>query len=250
MSLLSFPGSGIHTISTVVGISCVLTVLAITYDRFLGICNPMNTYPTWRQISMKRIITTIWVSACATGFPEMFCFQNPIADIKPTSLNLRFTLFYQTSPRVFHFLISCLFFITLLICLHYIARMIATLSKKRKRTCGHSTRSHWKTIALLVTVAITFCACLLPHYTLRLLTAVDPGIFIRHIGFDQFAQMLEILQILVFVHSALHPIIYNFTSTKFNVAFKKVLRMRTSMGWWWSEGYSYWFKHYIMWYLK
>ena len=178
---------------------------------------------------MTRIVTTIWVSACATGFPEIFCFQNPIADIKPKSLTLRFTLFYQTFPRVFHFLLSCLVFITLLICLHYIARMIATLSKKHKRTFDHSTRSHRKTIALLVTVAITFCVCLVPHYALRLLTAVDPDIFIRHIGFNQYAQMLEILQILVFIHSAVHPIIYNFTSTKFNVAFRKVLHMKTSM---------------------
>ena len=229
MSIFVFAGSVLHAIKTNLSISCLLTVLAITYDRFLGICFPMNTYTTWRQISMKRIVTAIWLVAAITAFPENFCFHTVTYDTIDSSVTLCLTSSNHLVPRVFHGVVSCLFLLVFVIFLHYINRMTLALSRNNRRNRDKTIVGNRKTITLLIVVAITLSVCLLPHHVLSILTAFDPDIFIRHIGYDHFSKVFEFLQILVFLNSALNPIIYNFTSSKFNVAFKELICMESSM---------------------
>ena len=197
--------------------SCLLNVLAIKYDRFLGICFPMNTYTKWRATSMKTILMTIWILACALGMPEVLNFQLFGVDNTRITSSICFTSFNKTFQRVYQCILSCLFLLALLVSLYCLVRMTVVLSQQNVRR--KELRGHKKTITLLFTVITTFGICLLPYHVLQILISADPDTFIYKFGLTRFSIVFEVLQMLTFLNCALNPVIYNFTSSKFNVAF-------------------------------
>ena len=196
----------------------MLTVLAIAYDRYLGICFPMNTYTKWRATSMKRILGAIWFSACAVGVPEMFSFkEDKIIGASNTPLYICYTPLYQNTQRFYHSVCSFLFMLAFFVSVVWVTKMTSSLKQCRNRQAGIR-RNRRKTIALLIIVVLAFLICLLPHRTLILLVSISPDIFIGVVGDSCFSKIFEMLHILSLLHNCLNPLMYSFVSKKFNTA--------------------------------
>ena len=215
-------------LKTIFSISCLLNFLAIKYDRYLGICFPMNTYTKWRATSMKTILAIMWLTAFVVGLPEAFNFRAINIHDTLAASTFCFTSAYHEFQRSYQGGTSGLFILVFVVSLYCIARMILALSQSSARQ--EEKRGHKKTITLLIMVTATFGLCLLPHHILQILISADPNTYIRKFGLTRFSCVFEILQMLTFLNSALNPVIYNFTSSKFNVAFKEVLCMKITSG--------------------
>ena len=210
--------------------SCMLTVLAIAYDRYLGICFPMNTYTKWRATSMKRILGAIWFSACAVAIPEMFSFkEDQIIGVSNTSLYICYTPLYQNTQRVYHSLCSFLFILAFFVSVVWVTKMTSALKKSRNKQAGLRGNRR-KTMTLLITVVVVFLICLLPHRILIMLVSISPDIFIGIVGDSSFSKIFEMLHILSLLHNCLNPLMYSFASKKFNKAFWTLISINKSHG--------------------
>ena len=210
--------------------SCMLTVLAIAYDRYLGICFPMNTYTKWRAMSMKRILSAIWFSACAIGIPEMFSFkEDMIIGASTTALYICYTPRYQNIQRLYHSICSFLFMFAFMVSVFWLTKMTSALKKSRNGQ-AEIKGNRRKTIALLITVVVVFLICLLPHRTLVLLVSISPDTFISIVGDSCFSKIFEMMHILSLLHSALNPLMYSFVSKKFSKAFMTLLSVDKTPG--------------------
>ena len=195
--------------------ACLFTVLAITYNRFLGICFPMNIYSKWRATSVRRINTAIWIVAVLVGFPEGFSFnQADIIDSSQELMTVCFSPMHQTFQRSYYSICSCLFLVAFLVSVYCMMRMTIALCKSRSRA-----RRHRKSISLLVAVVVVFLLCLLPYRMMTLLISLAPTTFVKRLQDKCCVNLLELFGILSLLYNALNPMIYNFLSRRFNNAF-------------------------------
>ena len=225
-------GKFLHILKTLLSISCMLTVLAIAYDRYLGICFPMNTYTKWRAMSMKRILGAIWFSACAVGVPELFSFKEDkvkVIGASTTALYICYTPRYQNIQRFYHSICSFLFVLAFIVSVFWLTKMTSALKTSRNGQ-AEIKGNRRKTIALLITVVVVFLICLLPYRTLVLLVSISPDTFISIVGDSCFSKIFEMMHILSLLHSALNPLMYSFVSTKFSKAFRTLLSVNKTPG--------------------
>ncbi|XP_047496015.1 uncharacterized protein LOC125043777 [Penaeus chinensis] len=79
-------------------------------------------------------------------------------------------------------------------------------------------------VVTLATVTIFFFCSLFPFRVLTLWIVWTPNETIKDVGALRFYSMLYAARVLLFANSAVNPILYNLTSTKFREAFLKLLR--------------------------
>ena len=219
-------GKILHALKSIFSTACLFSVLAITYDRFLGVCYPMNTYTKWRATSINRINITIWINSCAIGFPEIISFNEAVF-IGSTSgpRTVCYTVLHQPFQRWYNSICSALFLFVFFISLYFMVRMTTSLLQSQKKM-----RSHRKTIILLVTVVFVFLLCLLPHRILTLLICIAPNMFVLRLAHTCCTNLFELLSILSLLHSALNPVMYNFWSRTFVIAFRDLLSIGKQRG--------------------
>ncbi|XP_048001798.1 thyrotropin-releasing hormone receptor-like isoform X1 [Leguminivora glycinivorella] len=106
--------------------------------------------------------------------------------------------------------------------------IIAQNSKNNNNT-NNVLRYRKQVILMLGTVVLSFFLCLLPFKALTLWIIVFPPETIMSLGIDGYYILLYFCRIMLYLNSAINPILYNLMSSKFREGFVKLLRINKLM---------------------
>nr|XP_054765519.1 growth hormone secretagogue receptor type 1-like [Lytechinus pictus] len=84
-------------------------------------------------------------------------------------------------------------------------------------------RSHQRVILMLANVVVVFFVCWMPYRVLNLWGIYSTPEEHNRLTSQQILAIVTVCRILVYMNSAINPILYNIISTKFRAAFKSVL---------------------------
>ncbi|CAH2059652.1 unnamed protein product, partial [Iphiclides podalirius] len=140
---------------------------------------------------------------------------------------------------LFFILIIAVFFIVplgvLLILYSVIAKnlmenpVIIAQHNKNSNNGGNVLRYRKQVILMLGTVVLSFFVCLLPFKALTLWIIVFPPETIMSLGIDGYYILLYFCRVMLYLNSAINPILYNLMSSKFRDGFVKLLKINKLM---------------------
>lgn len=132
------------------------------------------------------------------------------------------------ASMIFFLLLVLLFYlaplIILLILYTFIIRQLMPDSNNISDSYHVKTKKH--VIIMLLTVVISFFICLSPYRILIFYIVISPAEKIATINRDTFFVLLNVSRIMIYLHSAIDPILYNLMSSKFRKQFFKLCKMK------------------------
>lgn len=107
--------------------------------------------------------------------------------------------------------------------------VIIAQNTKNTNNTGNVVRYRKQVILMLGTVVLSFFLCLLPFKALTLWIIVFPPETIMSLGIDGYYILLYFCRVMLYLNSAINPILYNLMSSKFREGFVKLLRINKLM---------------------
>lgn len=83
----------------------------------------------------------------------------------------------------------------------------------------YSIRARRQVILMLGTVVLSFFLCLIPFRVFTLWIIIVPDEYIQRLGAEKYYNILYFCRIMVYLNSAINPILYNLMSSKFRTGF-------------------------------
>ncbi|XP_013780061.1 thyrotropin-releasing hormone receptor-like [Limulus polyphemus] len=208
-----------------------LSITAFTVERYIAICHPMRAQMVCTVSRAKKIIVGVWVFACLYCFPWFFLTK--IEPIFYKGYSNRETCTFALSRKhylgyFFSDLVLFYVFPLLLSCVLYslIARILfsneipknpgnnTSRSSDSKRTSSMNARV--QVVKMLAVVVAVFATLWVPYRVL--------------VVYNSFAKQrymepwfLMFCKTMIFINSAINPILYNAMSVKFRRAFARML---------------------------
>lgn len=103
---------------------------------------------------------------------------------------------------------------------------IITQNNKHNTVSGHSVLRYRKQVVMMLgTVVLSFFICLLPFRALTLWIIIVPPETVMSLGVEGYYILLYFCRIMLYLNSAVNPILYNLMSTKFRDGFLKLLHL-------------------------
>ncbi|XP_014366722.2 thyrotropin-releasing hormone receptor isoform X1 [Papilio machaon] len=218
----------------------VLTILAISFERYYAICEPLRA----GYVCTKTRATLI----CALAWFFAALFTSPILGVATftyekyddgTEVPVCLTQADTFWSALFFILIIAIFFIiplgVLLVLYSVIAKnlmenpVIISQHSKNSNNAGNVLRYRKQVILMLGTVVLSFFVCLLPFKALTLWIIVFPPETIMSLGIDGYYILLYFCRVMLYLNSAINPILYNLMSSKFRDGFVKLLKINKLM---------------------
>ncbi|XP_071038920.1 thyrotropin-releasing hormone receptor-like [Parasteatoda tepidariorum] len=210
-----------------------LSITAFTVERYIAICHPMKAQIVCTVSRAKKIIIGVWIFACLYCSPWLF-----LTKIKPLhykGLESRETCTFalgRNSYLGYYFTDIILFYVFPLIlsCILYglIARVLFSRNiqngksngmmtpQEQRKSSPNATNARAQVVKMLAVVVAVFALLWLPYRVLLV--------------YNSFAQrrymelwFLMFCKTMIFINSAINPILYNAMSIKFRRAFKIML---------------------------
>lgn len=224
--------------------SSILTILAISFERYYAICRPLQAGYKCTKHRAIIIIIVNWIIALFSTLPMLSITQLSTAEfidgslvtVCSNSLQQGWHPIYYGVIFVTFFLIP---FMILLAIYILIARKLTSDSKSLSnslnscsislRSIKHQSKIRRQVVLMLASVCVTFFICLLPFRLMTLWIIFSTPEDILNIGMDTYYILLFVSRILLYVNSSANPILYNLISSKFRSAFIKVLKIQTSV---------------------
>uniref|UniRef100_A0A8D8Y2G4 Growth hormone secretagogue receptor type 1 n=1 Tax=Cacopsylla melanoneura TaxID=428564 RepID=A0A8D8Y2G4_9HEMI len=211
----------------------VLTILAISFERYYAICEPLKAGYVCTKTRAIVICLLAWGFAALFTSPITWITEYRSQEyydktIVPTCL----TQVEKTWPATYFVLIILIFFILPLIILIVLYAIIAKNLMAEINSSDnnmYNQRARRQVVTMLALVVLSFFLCLLPFRIITLWIIIIPEsnmYSFRKIGLINYYKLLYISRILIFVNSAINPILYNIVSSKFRKGFKKLIGIR------------------------
>lgn len=206
-----------------VWLASVLSLLGITYDRYVAVIQPLRYQCKINQRTVLNILSTIWL------LPIPFSFIKPILN----AANVDFLKDGSRSESIFDMVVVSAMIILPMAILFIVNIMItkAIRNQHRKVQCERSQskgslkpkESRRKTISCLIVVLI-FLVCWFPRCLLNFL-------FLFQILDAKGLRLLEkISLVFLFVQSSANPFLYSLYRRDFRQAAKRLLRQLFPFG--------------------
>lgn len=221
-------------LESVVTLSSVMTILAITWDRYKGICYPMK----YNEDKGKKIVSQfifIWSVSILASIPLFFVAvfrDSQFRDGTPIKV-CRMPVTHTWQLLYFISIFTVFFCVMFFVMLYFTLKIFRTLAhrqlfinKSADRYAKKILHERRQMIRLIVVVVIMFFVCLVPQRAISLWLIFANKIDIISLKLEGYLLLKTFPRVLVYMNSAINPIIYNFTSTKFKYAFKSLLSCR------------------------
>ncbi|KAL4714608.1 hypothetical protein ACJJTC_002173 [Scirpophaga incertulas] len=218
----------------------VLTILAISFERYYAICEPLRAGYVCTKTRAALICALVWFFAALFTSPILgvatFTYEryNDGTEV-PVCLTQADTFW----SALFFILTIAVFFIiplgVLLVLYSVIAKnlmenpIIIAQNSKNTGNTGNVIRYRKQVILMLGTVVLSFFLCLLPFKALTLWIIVFPPETIMSLGIDGYYILLYFCRVMLYLNSAINPILYNLMSSKFREGFIKLLKINKLM---------------------
>lgn len=216
----------------------VLTLIAISFERFYATCYPLRTL---YKLTVKRnvqLLIVSWIIAIFAAIPYLFIATT--FTTKHSSLNREVEVCHgplNTHLRKGFVIITySLFYVVALFLLILLYTKIAWKMNKRENTIlsssSRSVESHntqrRQIIHMMMAVVVLFFICHLPMRVILLFYTFSSKKTIDFISPEIQLNMLNAARTLFYLNSSINPILYNALSNKFRKAFKMSFMCKTS----------------------
>ncbi|KAK3085854.1 hypothetical protein FSP39_009649 [Pinctada imbricata] len=205
-------------LESAVTLASCLTILVIAVDRYLAICKS-TTDNVWKRLSVTTKMIGIWTLAISTSVPFAFAvkFKDEKYEDGTTvkkcypSLDSTWKIGYYLSVSVVFF---CMVFLILVILIQRMASVLLQASNlfegqiQTKRI-----RERRRVAVMLFLIAVCFFVCLLPVRLLVIWFIYDGGKQISGLGEEAYKNLTISVRMVMYLNSALSPVIYNSMST-------------------------------------
>jgi len=215
----------------------VLTILAITVERYYAVCLPLRAGLIWTKSKAGLVCLISWLLSILLTSPIL-----AIANYKDDPHNPTCTTDVEPPwTKAFFLSIISLFFWLPLFVLVLLYTIIAshltagvTVTKHTGSTIGDRngqsqgsepaavTRGRRQIVVMLGTVVVFFFACLLPFKVLTMWVVVSPYEIFDHINIEVYFNILYFCRLMFYINSAINPILYNTMSSRFRERFRRV----------------------------
>lgn len=134
-----------------------------------------------------------------------------------------------TSTTIFFLLLIIIFFFIPLIILLFLYTMIVShliFDSSSSTAESYHAKARKQVVLMLLTVVFSFFICLAPFkiFTLYLLISSSEDIYAMSI--DTYYCLLYFSRIMVYLNSAVNPILYNLMSSRFRIGFLKLCKFK------------------------
>ncbi|XP_035691590.1 galanin receptor 2a-like [Branchiostoma floridae] len=201
-------------------------MVAVSADRYQGVCHPLRTQLSNRRRRALLSIAAVWGLSLAASSPVL-----SIATY--TELDMNGTLICQCistvdAPWKNHYttIITVGFFVLPLVALSV---MYFAIGKRLTRPPAGETNAHLqaqhrsrrRVVLMVGTVVAVFFVCLLPHRLFQMWILYAPVEQIDGLGLQGFVKLTIFMRMMVYINCSLNPIIYTLFSSRFRAAFFK-----------------------------
>ncbi|XP_049829086.1 uncharacterized protein LOC126267823 [Schistocerca gregaria] len=211
----------------------VLTILAISFERYYAICEPLRAGYVCTKARALLICLLAWALAALLTSPMLAISQfayHQYADgsLVPTCLSEAAALW----QKLFFTVSSATFFavpVAVLLALYgKIARhlMAAPGAAGAPPEAGGNARARRQVVLMLATVVLSFFLCLLPFRAFTLWIVFASSASVRALGIEAYYSLLYFCRTMFYLNSAVNPILYSLMSSKFRAGFARLFGYR------------------------
>ncbi|KAI8130089.1 Growth hormone secretagogue receptor type 1 [Lucilia cuprina] len=210
----------------------VLTILAISFERYYAICEPLKAGYVCTKTRAILICSLAWGIAALFTSPILWVAEYKFVDyIDGSSVAVCLTQAINNWTIGFFMMTITLFFILPLFILIILYGIIAknlisnkgTMMRIRPIKPEFSLKARKQVVLMLGAVVLSFFLCLLPFRLLTLYIILSSEQTLLDIGVERYYNLLYFCRIMLYLNSAVNPILYNLMSTKFRKGFYKLL---------------------------
>lgn len=215
-----------------------MTISAVTAERYIAICHPFKRGSSCTIGSAAKIIFVLWILG--------FLFSLPFLIMT----DLEEALFYDGTPihvcrtrvdtfwRKLYIIVVFMAFFALpllilvftyaLIVKQLISESLTLFASANDRSAKFSLQLRKQVVRMLIVIVSLFFITLCPIRIVSLWLIFTPTKDVVSIGLEAFLNLMSFARIMMYLNSAVNPLIYNLTSRKFRTAFRNVLQRRSS----------------------
>jgi len=218
----------------------VLTILAITVERYYAVCLPLHAGRIWTKGKAGLVCVVSWLLSILLTSPLLAIANYKEDPSTPTCT----TDVEPIWTKVYFLSIISLFFWLPLAVLVFLYAVIARHLTEGARVTKHAgsthsahcvggkvmpgtepaavTKGRRQIVRMLGTVVIFFFACLLPFKVLTMFVVVYPYEIHEKFNMELFYNLLYFSRLMFYINSAINPILYNTMSSRFRERFRRV----------------------------
>ncbi|XP_067126537.1 growth hormone secretagogue receptor type 1-like [Centruroides vittatus] len=212
-------------VELVVAHGSLLTILAISFERYYAICRPLKAGYTCTKMRALAVIIAVWMIAFSITCPILALTEYTYAHYVDGSLvPVCLTSAQSMWHKIYFLSTSAAFFWVPLIVLVVIYGVIAKhLMNSRcliKSSMEHTQMKARKQVVLMLsTVVFCFFVCLTPFRVFTVWLTLVSQDKIEALGMETYYNLLYFCRVMLYINSAINPILYNLISSKFRNAF-------------------------------
>ncbi|XP_043525149.1 growth hormone secretagogue receptor type 1 isoform X2 [Frieseomelitta varia] len=205
----------------------VLTILAISFERYYAICEPLRVGYMCTKAKATFLCFVAWIAAALCTSPMLLMTTYEEEETKdgtciPTC-NTVANSFWPISFVLFTIVVFFVIPLFILVVLYtVIARHLMTNSTISRGSSNNLLKYRKQVMLMLGTVVFCFFLCLLPFRALTLWILVVPIKVIVDFGIERYFTLLYFCRVMFYLNSAINPILYNLMSTKFREGFLRL----------------------------
>ncbi|KOC67034.1 Growth hormone secretagogue receptor type 1 [Habropoda laboriosa] len=205
----------------------VLTILAISFERYYAICEPLRVGYMCTKARATFLCLVAWVLAalCTSPILPMVEYKeenNTDGTYIPTC-NTKVKTYWEMGFILFTIIVFFVIPLLILVVLYtVIARHLMTNPTISRGSSNNLLKYRKQVMLMLGTVVLCFFLCLLPFKALTLWILVVPPKGIIDLGIESYFTLLYFCRVMLYLNSAINPILYNLISTKFREGFLRL----------------------------
>lgn len=230
-----FTGKATAFIEVFVAHGSILTIMAISFERYYAICKPLQAGYRCTRRRAIILIFIIWLLSFATTLPINWITDLQTAEyidgreveVCTNQLQGDWHPYYYVASFVILFWIP--FFVLLYLFIHIYRKLNSTFTQDDIVSSGCSLKrikTRKQVVHILMTVWLLFFFCLLPYRILGMWIIFTPESDIVAIGMEKYSYITYFCRIMVYVNSAINPIVYNIISSRFRQGLMKALGLK------------------------
>ncbi|KPJ08928.1 Thyrotropin-releasing hormone receptor [Papilio machaon] len=223
-------GLAVPFVELTVAHASVLTILAISFERYYAICEPLRAGYVCTKTRATLICALAWFFAALFTSPilaiaEHHTVTRQDGTVSSQCLTQAVTYWQITFFIMVIILLYVLPLLILIVLYSIIAKNLITAASKvvlNKTVDPYNTRARKQVILMLGTVVLCFFLCLMPYRVLIMWIIVTPSELSDTVSPEKWYNLLYFSRIMLYINSAINPILYNLMSSKFRIGFCKI----------------------------